>query len=79
MLKKIDSQAVLDNFWVRKLHIGKWCDEHGFVRRTFYRVVNNVYSLEKPGRATRHIHAALEREGLMFYDRAGDDDIAQAV
>lgn len=69
MIKMIDSQAVLDNFWVKRIHIGKWCSRNGFNRRTFYMVVNNEIGVKSPdrGRATRHIRAALERDGLMVY------------
>jgi len=67
MIKKIDSLAVLDSFYLKKIHIGKWCADNGFNRRTFYRVINNEIGIKTPGRATRLIRAALERNGLIVY------------
>ena len=76
MLKKIDSQAVRDLFYLKKIKIGEWCADKNIERRVFYNVINNDFGLAKPGRATRHIHAALERDGLMVYL---EDDAADAV
>ena len=67
MIKKIDSLAVLDFFYLKKINICKWCADNNFNRRTFYRVINNEIGIKTPGRATRHIRAALERNGLMVY------------
>ena len=80
MLKKIDTQAVLDRFYLRKMKISKWCADKNIERRVFYNVVNNDFGLAKPGRATRYIHAALERDGLMVYAADDQDEaVDQAV